>query len=516
MVHFFFSLLLWVSSCLGENVKVSLWKTDHPLELVLRFNIKKLWHISTPNSSSPVKLSWSQAIPVQSITWPKRQSLSTPFGKTDGYTDQVDCLIRLKNIYKGELTVKVQVPVCNDSMCVQESYTIKPESLPLSSFVPPQSHGFFQVLIFAFLGGIVLNFMPCVFPVLSLKIFSLLKTKNPKRHVLHFGGGVLTSFVILALCLVLIREKVAWGFHLQSPAMIQTLILIFLVLSLNLLGVFEMGTSLARFGSAKPLSSFLEGALMTVVSTPCTGPFMGTALASVLDASYFWVISVFMALGCGVAFPIVMLGFFPSWQSKLPRPGGWMILIKQFFGFCLLGTSVWLLSVFAHQTSNDKAQQMLWIMFFVSFSLWLYGTRYLFSLRWLPWLGMMLCLGCGALFLEIESVQNKAWHPYSEQEINSLFKEKKRYFIDFTAKWCVTCQVNKKRVLRTKAMEEFFAEKKIHLFVADYTSKNKEMEKALNRYRRIGVPVYVAFDGKSTHILPEVLTEDVIKKAFGY
>jgi thiol:disulfide interchange protein len=520
-MHFVIIFLLSFFSCFAQHLSVSLLKTSQSSKFVLRFDIQEGWHLADiAQNSEMIKFSWPKDIKIQKIIWPKPQKISTPFGEISGYEKRVDCVVWTDKTPIP--SVSFDISVCSDKTCEREHYVARCQEDEIVHH-EENNQGLLFYILLAFLGGIILNFMPCVFPVLSLKIFSLLKnnTQNQKHRIkqgLSYTGGVLLTFGLFATMILISKNAAGLGFHFQSPYFVKLLVFIFLFLGLNLLGVFEMGLTLTRIGiktSSVYISSFLEGVLITIVSTPCTGPFLGTALASTLSAPKEWVFAIFISLGFGVSFPFFIISWFPWLQNKLPKPGNWMVVLKQFFGFCLLGTVVWLLSIYIHQTKKDDFVNFLWSLFFVSLCFWLYGAS--LKSKALKWIGCGICFSFfifSSFFPSDQNTYEQRWKKYNPQLVEQLIQQKKPYFIDFTAKWCLICQVNKKRVLQTKDILSFFEKNNITCFEADYTSKDPVVEKGLKNYKRAGVPTYIIFDGKNVRILDEILTQDKVKKSF--
>ncbi|MCC6195596.1 MAG: thioredoxin family protein [Burkholderiales bacterium] len=399
-------------------------------------------------------------------------------------------------------------------------------------------------ILLAFVGGLILNLMPCVFPVLSLKALSLAKPGHGNRAHLRlegasFAAGVIVTFLALAALLLAFRaagEQFGWGFQLQSPAVITALALLFFVLALNLSGVFEFAmmvpASAAGWTAHNPYANaFLSGVLAVVIASPCTAPFMGAALGFALAQPAIMTLVVFAALGLGMALPFLLLTYFPGWRRALPRPGAWMEKLRQLLAFPLYATVAWLAWVLGAQLDNDAVVRLLVTLVVVAFALWAWrafrgGGAVGFSVA-------ALAGFAGAAFVawplfthapERDAgapVQARAtsgkldpWQPFTPTRVSELTAANKPVFIDFTAAWCVTCQVNKRLVLNDGEVKKAFAERGVELVRADWTRRDPAITQALAALGRQGVPVYVLYrPGKEPLLLPEVLQRQTVLDA---
>jgi thiol:disulfide interchange protein DsbD len=405
-------------------------------------------------------------------------------------------------------------------------------------------------LAFAFAGGLLLNLMPCVFPVLSVKILGFAEGAGEddgaiRRHGLLFGAGVLVSMWVLAGVLLGLRAaggQIGWGFQLQSPIFVGLMTLLFFGIGLNLLGVFEIGTRLMSWGgrlqSETPSSgntgAFLTGVLATVVATPCTAPFMGAALGVALTLSTTGALLIFTALGVGMATPYVGLSMAPSWLDALPEPGAWMETLKQFFAFPMFATAIWLVWVFGQQTSTSGVALLLGALLLMGMAAWVVhrwaAPRLSRSLQVLT-RGVAAVMLVGAVAATVigagysrpssaaasegntsASTSAAAWHSFDPATVDSLRGQGRPVFVDFTAAWCLTCQVNKQNVLSSPTITDAFAAHDVALLRADWTNRDPTITKALESHGRSGVPVYALYpgDGSGPRLLPEVLTEDIV------
>ena len=387
-------------------------------------------------------------------------------------------------------------------------------------------------LVFAFAGGLLLNLMPCVFPVVSVKVLGFAAqaggdAASLRGHGLLFAVGLLVCFWIVAGLLLALRAggaALGWGYQLQSPVVISALAALFFALALNLSGVFPFGDTMQRIaGSVRArsgyLDAFLSGALATVIATPCTAPFMGSALGFALGQSVTVAMLTFTALGLGMALPYVVLSFSPALLEKLPRPGAWMETLKQFLAFPLYLTVVWLVWVLGKQVGLDGAAKLLAGLTLFGAALWAYGRfrgaaatgarRAAYGLALLfAAAGTVIAWPGGRGDGTVQAAESP-WQPWSRAAVAQAQAEGKAVFVDFTAAWCVTCQVNKRLVLETDPVQRHFARRQVVLMRADWTRQDPEITAALKELGRSGVPVYALYpaEGGPPVLLPELLTE---------
>ncbi len=416
----------------------------------------------------------------------------------------------------------------------------------------------------ALLGGLLLNLMPCVFPVIGLKLMSFaghggrgsaLAPANRHRlrlETLAFASGVVLSFLALGGGMLFLRsagEAVGWGFQLQSPLFVGAMVLLFVALALNFAGLFEVGLGLTQLGNLdaakpsqanssrdlpRPGQAFLSGMLAVLVATPCTAPFMGSALGLSLTQPASEALLVFGFLGVGMALPYLLLAAFPVWLKHLPKPGRWMESFKQFLAFPMFAAAVWLLWVFGLQTSPEALMQLALGAVGLAFSLWLYGRFFQGPVRLrlnsgagLMALALALTGVMGAVAGLIQGSQAEpasakldaraTWQPWSAQAVKDGLAQGRPVFVDFTAAWCVSCQANKKLVLETEAVQQAFARQKTLQLKADWTKQDPLISAELNRHGRSGVPLYLVFmpgQARPT-ILPELLTQGQVLSALG-
>jgi thiol:disulfide interchange protein DsbD len=410
--------------------------------------------------------------------------------------------------------------------------------------------GWATALLLAFVGGMVLNLMPCVFPVLSIKLLSLAKhggdepptTTALRTHAAAYSAGVVLSFLALAALLLALRaagSAIGWGFQLQEPGVVFVLALLFFALGLNLMGAFEFGgllpQGLAAWRDRRPaVDALASGVLAVVAASPCTAPFMGAALGYAITQSPVVGLSVFGALGLGMALPYALLVLMPGWRSRLPRPGAWMLRLKQALAFPMFLTVVWLVWVLGQQTGIDGAAKALIALVVMAFAIWVAsgrsrasqagngqalarraigGLMLVAALAW-SWPGEALSGNAAAARTAVPGSPDAAWAPYDETVIAERLAAGQPVFVDFTAAWCVSCQVNKRLVLHTDATMQAFAQAEVSLMRADWTQRDARITEALARLGRNGVPVYVLLrPGREPLLLPEILTAKLVRDA---
>ena len=409
-----------------------------------------------------------------------------------------------------------------------------------------QTGGLAGTLFFALIGGLILNLMPCVFPVLGIKILGFVNQAGHARskvvaHGLVFTAGVLLSFWALAALLAILRaggDQLGWGFQLQSPPFVYGLAVLMLVFGMNMSGVFEFGLGATAVGSGLQTKSgyagsFFTGVLATVVATPCSAPFLAPALGAALAVSTVESFAIFTAIAVGLSLPYLLLSIFPSAVKILPRPGAWMETFKQFMAFPLYATVGYLVWVLAAQTTEEGLRSVLFSLVLIAMAVWMYGrwhapgtkpARARFGTASLIVVGALgLWLGwprpIAAQTTEGGSASSSgeiAWEPWSPEAVARLRDEGRMVYVDFTARWCFTCQTNKKVVFSSSDVLAYFASQKIATLRGDWTNKDPRITAELARYGRSAVPFNVIWvPGKPEPvILPELLTPGVVLDAF--
>ncbi|MDH4476337.1 MAG: thioredoxin family protein [Verrucomicrobiaceae bacterium] len=519
----------------------------------------------------PTSLKWTlpEGWTVEELPWPETHEVPSTDGKKSvGYDGTVYLPVRVTP--KGgvgtsaEIKVKVDALACDPKNCMPQrpeasmtlalgeavvmNAELAGEFAKMAALVVPKAEAvvapvrkaersFFGYLVFAFVGGLILNVMPCVFPVLGIKIMSVVQQAGgDKRQVLMHGlaytVGILICFWALGGLVISLGKT--WGFQLQSPGFVFGLAAFFLIFGLNMAGVFEIGASAVGVGANLQAKhglsgSFFSGLLAVVVATPCSAPFLGSALGYTVTLPGVQAMLMFTMIGIGLASPFLVLSLVPSLVSALPRPGAWMESFKQGMSFLLFGTVVFLVWVL---TGMIEGQSMLFLMFglvVVALGCWIYGrwslphkpqrTRLIAVV--LAGLAVVGGLAFGWPEVEVASVEEGShseggltWEAWSPEKVAALRAEGKAVYIDYTAKWCFTCQVNK-RVYKDPAVQKAIAEKKVVLLKADWTNEDPRISQALSELGKAAVPVNVLYlpGVKEPVVLEELLTADGVVKA---
>jgi thiol:disulfide interchange protein len=403
------------------------------------------------------------------------------------------------------------------------------------------SRGLATFLLFGFIGGFILNLMPCVLPVISLKIFGFIKQAGESRAKifrsgLAFVAGIFAWFVGLALVLIVIKaagHDVTWASQFTSPYFVLLLSVVVLVFALNLFGVFEI--TLPRFVSrgieSAPsegnVGSFFQGVFATALATPCTAPFLGTAVGFALAQSPLIILLMFAAVAAGMSAPYFLLSAQPAWMRFLPQPGPWMVHVKQFMGFLLLATLLFLLYVLGAQRGLDGAVWASCFLLIVAIACWMKGAfiiptasaakriiTILIMLALLVWSGVYF-IGDKFQSSKIDLAQNASggdWQPFTPEKLQSERDAGHAVFVDFTAAWCLTCKFNEKAVLENSEVRDAFQRHGIVKLKADWTNGDPAITKLLQQFGRPGVPLYVLYPGKSEapFVFPELLTKNIL------
>lgn len=435
-----------------------------------------------------------------------------------------------QGIYQGvEITA---VPDKNAAVNSADVQTAAPQTTLLAA------------LVFALLGGMILNLMPCVFPVLSLKAISLSRMSDKEQsHAAASGfaytAGVVISFALIAATLMALKSagaEIGWGFQLQNPVVVYALAMLLFIIGLSLSGVFSLQGSFTNMGQKLTqqnglTGAFFTGVLATLVATPCTAPFMGAAMGYALTQPAALGMSVFIALGLGLALPYLLLTLVPPLRKCLPRPGAWMDTFKQLLAFPMYASAAWLVWVFAQQTGSMAVLAALMGLVAVAFTLWAWGHRPTGKISRLIVSILILLILTGGLILGFAEAMKPAaktteaadgiWQNFSTATMETLLQGDDPIFVDMTADWCITCKVNERVALNIPETLTLFMEKNVRAVKGDWTKQNPEITKFLESHGRKGVPLYVFYGSRNPatgerpapKILPQLLTPSIVANA---
>jgi thiol:disulfide interchange protein DsbD len=394
-----------------------------------------------------------------------------------------------------------------------------------------------QMLGFAIVGGLILNVMPCVLPVISLKIFGFVseagnEPKKAFRLSMAFAGGIIGCFAALAAIVILLRAagaQVGWGFQFQDYRFIVLISCLVFAFALNLFGVYELSVSA---GATRGLASlagghgyqgaFFQGVFATVLATPCTAPFLGTASAFAFAQPGWVTFLVFLFIGIGMASPYLVLAFNPKWLRFLPRPGDWMLRLKQFMGFLLVSTLLWLMWILGQMRGVNGVIELAAILLVIAVLAWIKGSF------WTPVssgrsrllaAAAMLCvlIGAGGAYEFLTRPSQMVWTPFTKSNLEEALASGKPVFVDFTADWCITCKANERFAIDTPQVRDAFSKRNVVILKADWTNGDPEITQILNQYGRAGVPMYLFFPGGGKGpqpvLLPELITSQTVLDA---
>jgi thiol:disulfide interchange protein len=400
-----------------------------------------------------------------------------------------------------------------------------------------------QVLGLALLGGIFLNLMPCVFPILSLKALNIFQKSSFSTQEVRFRGivftaGVLASFIVLATILLLLRslgQQIGWGFQLQSPVFVTIMAYLMFAVGLSLSGVFIFGASLMGLGQnlagrSGYVGEFFTGVFATVVATPCTAPFMATAIGVALTQTPIIALAIFILLGFGLALPYLLISFLPGLQKILPKPGAWMETFAQVLAFPMYAATAWLIWVLSQQAGSNGVAAALFGLVFIGFAAWLHQKTHILS-GWRRRIGSIAALvvvGFALTLAQLPSTVNPNlanfdnqqaspnslnWQPYTPEKLTQLRESGKPVFVNFSAAWCITCLVNERVALNQPDTIAAFQAKNIILLKGDWTNRNNTITQALAAFGRSGVPLYLLYTANSDtpQILPQILSPQEVQ-----
>jgi thiol:disulfide interchange protein DsbD len=396
-----------------------------------------------------------------------------------------------------------------------------------------------RAVVLALIGGLILNLMPCVFPVLSIKVLALVEQaggahRDVRRHGFAYTGGVLAAFAALGVALLAVRAagaEVGWGFQLQSPLAVALLAYLLFAMGLSLSGVFHLGSSLQGMGQTLTrrsglTGSFFTGVLAAVVATPCTAPFMGTALGFAFTQPAALALGVILALGLGLALPFLALTLAPQLVARLPRPGAWMETLRQVLVFPVYATVAWLVWVLGQQVGPAGLFASLVGLVLVGLAAWSFnaaqsaegwGRRLATATLAASLAGLAVAIGgverdrSDPMAAAVQTASTVRYEPFTQARLNELLASRRPVFVNMTAAWCITCLVNERTALSTQAVETAFASKNIAYLKGDWTRRNPEITRLLEKHGRSGVPLYLLYTGNGEPVvLPQILTSATV------
>ena len=527
--------------------------------LYLEVSVPSGWHINSnnvqddflvPSSVEPV----AKGVEFHPALWPEPFKLYNETLKMDLLLlqDSFSIALPVKSVSKNanpyDVKLKFTYQACSKICLAPKTITVSFEE---SIFQAEKKnfkfkidkHSLLAYILLAFLGGLLLNIMPCVLPVLFIKIFDLMRRSGEdRRSMLKWGlataGGIFFSFAAIALAVLALRinsNAVGWGFQFQHPAYIAAMALCISIFALNLFGVFEIWLPGNAFKGLEKQSrreglygAFFYGILLVLLSTPCSAPFLGTAAGFAFTASVAELFAIFFALAAGLSLPYLLLSAFPAWTKKLPRPGNWMAVFKQFLGFPLLLTVVWLMWVFYRQTGIDSSLSLALLICAAAFFAWLSGIlaapgkpwrrfallwllfALIYVLSWNLWIKPQMSNAGAAQNIDSE------WLEFSQKKLDSLQNLGFPVWVNATADWCITCKVNEKSVFGNEDVKNAFAALSVVKMRADYTTQSDEILKFIEAYGRSGVPFDLFLSSQKEPVLmPELLYPDTVLRALG-
>ena len=476
--------------------------------------------LGAPNFSDGI-LKWDEYFEADVVVYYAQTRFEVPFTsdnpqfqiqlESQGCADAGLCYPPRKQVIDIDLTTGTAIVSEASNRATKTAATDNIASTPL-----------WLILLFAMAGGLILNLMPCVFPVLSIKVLSFTQqhqtTIDRQRHGLAYTAGVVGSFVIIAATMLSLRaggEAIGWGFQLQSPGFVIFLVYLFMLLGLSLSGYMQLFSGLMSIGQPSSTnnglrSSFMTGVLATTVASPCTAPFMGPALGFAISQTSAVALLVFAFLGLGMALPFVLLTLVPSLTQKLPKPGQWMDNLKQFFAFPMYLTAIWLLWVVGRQTGLDIVIAICVGLILMVMAIWLWqlaGRNHSHSLTKVLAAGLFVAAIAYPSF-KLEGNDPSKWQDYSPERLAALRQSGEAVFINLSADWCITCLVNE-RIAMGDAFYKALEDNSITYLKGDWTHKDPQITQLLNQYNRNGVPLYLVFPKGSgpAEILPQLLTK---------
>jgi thiol:disulfide interchange protein DsbD len=510
--------------------------------LLLRWTMPKGYYLYRDQTT--LQLKHAEGLSLGQPAWPAGVShQDAHFGQTTVYFDQVELPVAIEGDTAGRKSLDLEASFqgCQDGGLCYPLMT-RALSIDLSSAsptagttaepapeMPPAALeiSLLSALLLALGGGLVLNLMPCVLPVLSIKAVGLLESgeshAKARSHALFYTAGVLCSFALIGIVIVLLRSAghaLGWGAQLQQPLVVGVLACVMLAVGLSMSGLVQFGTSLGNVGQSLASRSghagdFFTGVLAVAVASPCTAPLMGSALAYAFAAPMLNALLVFLMLGVGLALPFLLIGFVPALARLLPRPGAWMETLKQALAFPMYLTAVWLVWVLAHQGGADAVGLVLVAAVLLAMTLWWFERSRSRGARSRALVALLALLTLLPLYYLAHVSTPTQMVAYSPEKLAELRKAGTPVFVDMTADWCITCKVNEHAVLDTDAFRDLLKRTGAVYMKGDWTDVNDTIATFLQQYHSPGVPLYVVFpkDGGEGRKLPTVLTGSLVEEA---
>lgn len=499
-------------------------------KLLIEFDIAQGYYLYKHRFS----LNSSTGQPITYSVAPGQAKFDEFFGDVEVYYDYIAIEIEKSTLGNSPIQINTTYQGCADAGLCYPPETVSAVWNPTQNsfefgeiktttpITQQDTMTWFLAILLALAGGAFLNLMPCVFPVLSLKALSLIKHKDKRPHIhgIAYTSGIVISFVSIAAIMLGLKsagQGMGWGFQLQSPVFVAILSYIFVILALNMSGLFEFNIGFSGAGQSLTEghgygSSFATGVLAALVASPCTAPFMGTALAFAITQPTAIALTIFASLGLGLGLPFLILTAMPSLIQKLPAPGHWMQSLREFLAFPLYITVVWLVWIISNQSGNNAAALVLIGGILIAMGIWAWDTHILKRLFAIA----LFATAASIIFNPIIQTKNSSNEqtPFSQNTINDALANGHPVFVNITADWCITCLVNEKNTLSSEEINTLFEQKQIIYIKGDWTNPSENINQYLANFNRNGVPLYVAYYNGNVKVLPQILTNNTIKQAF--
>lgn len=523
----------------NTNEVVSAIINDSQIEVT--FSIPEKMHINLQKDFFYVETDEIDGLNFEETIYPEGHK------SADGLVQYNGNVLLIKKFSVGENAKIDNIKIyASYQMCLESGTCMFPEEveieLPLGNQIPTEKSNtkeLIKFLLMAFVGGLILNIMPCVLPVLSIKAMSLVKqSQQDQKQILRssfaYTAGIVVSFIVMATAIVILKmagENVGWGFQFQNAGFVTGLLILIFVFALSLFDVFIIrapGMQTATKASMKGglTGSFLSGIFAVLLATPCTAPFLGAALGFAFSQSAIMIFAIFILIGLGLAFPFILLGIWPKAIKIIPKPGEWMNIFKEIMGFLLFLTAFYLIRSLSFLVNNSDFLNLLLYLIVLGMSAWIYGrfARPEFSKRkqWIATISaILLAVSLGFVLLDYapadaHQTEDNAhyprdWQKFSPELLAEYQNNGKSVFLDFGAEWCLTCKTNETSVLFTDKIESAFKKYDVQMLRGDNTKKNDIINEWLAKFDRAGVPLYVLFiDGKTPIVFPEIITKEMI------